>query len=545
MDGWCGDLKDYMLSSRQAVVLYHASPIYTPWLFSGEAKAEGEEEAPKGGDAVGGGDGSVPAGVVELPVGEEIEAETNSLPWELQGKLRKRVDIYPRASAVLEEMGYRTGKHRQRSSGKNKKQRGAADTDASTAGEAKIYDVRRDADGTSFDKDAIRLRPEEKKKIDFQGLLYLAPLTTVGNLPFRRVCKALGADITCSEMAMATNLLQGHKSEWALLKRHPCEDLFGIQICGGYPDAIANTAELLEDNLSMDFLDVNCGCPIDLVCHKGAGSALLTKLERLESVVRAGSSVVSCPFTFKTRKGFFDHTNVAHTFVDKAAGWGAAALTLHGRTRAQRYTKRADWDYIERCAKLAKPTGLQIIGNGDVYSYADYARHVEMAAGDDDKEGGGGAGVATCMIARGALIKPWIFTEIKERRSWDISASERLELLKQFCNAGLEHWGSDSKGVEATRRFLMEWLSFLCRYVPEGLLEVVPPKLHWRPPAFVGRSDLETLLCSDSAADWVRISEMLLGPAPPGFSFAPKHKSNAYSAASEAGMALEEATENG
>jgi tRNA-dihydrouridine synthase 3 len=136
--------------------------------------------------------------------------------------------------------------------------------------------------------------------------------------------------------------------------------------------------------------------------------------------------------------------------------------------------------------------------------------------------------VATCMIARGALIKPWIFTEIKERRHWDISASERLEMLKTFVSNGLEHWGSDAKGVENTRRFLLEWLSFLHRYIPVGLLEVVPQGMMWRPPSIVGRSDLETLFASSSAADWVRISEMLLGPAPPGFQFTPRHRSNAY-----------------
>ena len=99
----------------------------------------------------------------------------------------------------------------------------------------------------------------------------------------------------------------------------------------------------------------------------------------------------------------------------------------------------------------------------------------------------------------------------------------------------------------AFRRFLLEWMSFLCRYVPVGLLEVVPQRLNWRPPFYYGRSDLETLLASQNPADWVGISEMLLGPPPPGFRFEPKHKSNAY-AASEQAMALtsgSDALENG
>lgn len=110
---------------------------------------------------------------------------------------------------------------------------------------------------------------------------------------------------------------------------------------------------------------------------------------------------------------------------------------------------------------------------------------------------------------------------------WDISAAERLEIIKQFCYYGLEHWGSDEQGVDRTRRFLLEWLSFLCRYVPYGLLER-PQTINQRPVAYIGRSELETLLGSRRTEDWIRISEMFLGPVGEGFSFVPKHRSNAY-----------------
>ncbi|EDL83604.1 dihydrouridine synthase 3-like (S. cerevisiae), isoform CRA_a [Rattus norvegicus] len=154
-------------------------------------------------------------------------------------------------------------------------------------------------------------------------------------------------------------------------------------------------------------------------------------------------------------------------------------------------------------------------GNGDILSFEDANCAMQT-------------GVAGIMVARGALLKPWLFTEIKEQRHWDISSSERLDILRDFTHYGLEHWGSDTQGVERTRRFLLEWLSFLCRYVPVGLLERLPQRINERPPYYLGRDYLETLMASQQAADWIRISEMLLGPVPPGFVFLPKHKANAY-----------------
>jgi tRNA-dihydrouridine synthase 3 len=104
-----------------------------------------------------------------------------------------------------------------------------------------------------------------------------------------------------------------------------------------------------------------------------------------------------------------------------------------------------------------------------------------------------------------------------------------------FCsNYGLEHWGSDQQGVNNTRRFLLEWQSFLHRYVPHGLLEQpYAQTMGQRPPHYFGRSDLETLLCSGNSADWIKISEMLLGPVPKGYTFFPKHKSNSYAPETE------------
>lgn len=389
----------------------------------------------------------------------------------------------------------------------------------------------------------------ERRPVDFSGKLYLAPLTTVGNLPFRRVCKGYGVDITCSEMALGTNLLQGQASEWALLRRHVSEDVFGVQIAGNSVETMVRhrppgrrtsphgprqslpgaptpspspsrasfppqgrVAQLLDSEIDCDFVDINMGCPIDMLCNRGMGAGLATRPNKVQGIVRVMSQLLNCPLTVKMRTGYEAEKPTAHKMIPKLSSWGAAAVTLHGRSRQQRYTKLADWEYISQCARMST---IPLIGNGDVYSFEDLASALQADTG-----------VSAVMIARGALVKPWIFTEVKERRHWDISSSERLEMLRGFVRYGLEHWGTDDLGVARTRTFLLEWLSFLHRYVPVGLLERLPPRIQERPLPYTGRDELETLMASSMASDWIKIAEMLLGPAPADFHFMPKHKSS-------------------
>ncbi|KAI2622521.1 FMN-linked oxidoreductase [Hypoxylon sp. NC1633] len=421
------------------------------------------------------------------------------------------------------------------------------------------------------------LKPSEKRKIYFgKETPVLAPLTTQGNLPFRRLCAELGAQITYSEMAMGMPLVQGQKGEWALMKAHESEtapprfmpgsgtvvkgydntkDLkFGVQISGNQPWVAMKATEALTRFLPhLRVVDLNCGCPIDLVYQAGAGSALLDTPSKLEKIVR-GMNVVSgdVPITAKLRMGVRDGKPTADRLIERLAfggietrerlgAPGCAAITLHGRSRQQRYTKSANWSYIAECAALIKTykdkkdeladtakeadastqantadEKVYFIGNGDCYSHVDYFDHINNARVD------------TVMIARGALVKPWVFEEVEKEQYLDKSASERLGYVEKFVRYGLEAWGSDELGLGFTRRFLLEWLSFTHRYVPVGILEHLPPSLNDRPPRFRGRNDLETLLASDNYKDWVKISEMFLGPAHPSFKFQPKHKSNSY-----------------
>jgi len=397
-----------------------------------------------------------------------------------------------------------------------------------TTGSEDPIESTKPSTNTTTSSNAIDLSPyptKTRKLIDFSNKVYVAPLTTVGNLPFRRILKRYGADITCGEMAVARNLLEGKTGEWALLKRHPEEDVFGIQIASGHADMYTRISEVIEnEGIHVDFVDLNLGCPIDVICDHGAGAKLMLRDNKLRESVQGMTNVLSCPVTIKIRTGWDENKPFAHKLVPKIQKWGIdgiSAIMLHGRSRLQRYHKLADWKYIEKVANSQNPDipRIPIIGNGDIFSYIDYEEHVLNSDGLN----------TTAMLGRGALVKPWLPTEIKERRHWDISASERLDMLKEFVKCGLEHWGSDQQGLNNTRRFLLEWLSFLYRYIPAGLLEVLPQNMNQRPPNHMcGRSNLETLMLSKNCADWIKISEMLLGPVPEGFEFEPKHRANGY-----------------
>ncbi|XP_026192940.1 tRNA-dihydrouridine(47) synthase [NAD(P)(+)]-like [Cyclospora cayetanensis] len=340
----------------------------------------------------------------------------------------------------------------------------------------------------------------EERRLRFaaqaRGKIFLAPLTTVGNLPFRRLCTRLGADVTVSEMAVANSIAEGKPSELCLLR------------CG---QIIRNR------HIMCDFIDLNIACPLDQLHRKfRAGSCMLERPAVVESVVK--SLIEACPsvpVTMKVRTAHYGKKHQLHTVIERLSKSGVAAIFAHGRTAQQRYSKAADWSYLTSCKKLM-PEDVLLIGCGDILSNDEF-RFREQTSGLD-----------ALMIGRGALIKPWIFTEIKEQRLWDISACERLEFIKEFVNNGLEHWGSDRRGVATTRRFLLEFLSFTHRYIPPPFLELQPQLIHWRPSPFKGRSDLEVKLSSSNPQDWVDISSMFLGPPPVGFTFVPKHASNAY-----------------
>ena len=237
-----------------------------------------------------------------------------------------------------------------------------ANLEMNSESEPKKLKIERDLGVQS--SEANEILNSVRKKIDWENKLYLAPLTTVGNLPFRRICKKFGADITCGEMAMSLQLLQGHQPEWALVQRHESEDIFGIQLCGPSPQQMARVAQLVDDgHINCDFVDINLGCPIDLVYSRGMGSGLMARKKPLEVMVRSMANILArksqTPLTIKMRTGVYADKHIAHNLAPLSLkSWGASMVCIHGRSREQRYTRSADWEYIQNVAEAANEQAI-------------------------------------------------------------------------------------------------------------------------------------------------------------------------------------------
>jgi tRNA-dihydrouridine synthase 3 len=201
----------------------------------------------------------------------------------------------------------------------------------------------------------------------FADATLLAPLTRGGNLPFRQLCVELGARVTVSEMAVARDVVKGKRQEMALLRRAPQEPCFGVQLADRNPPQLAEATKIAVDR-GAEFIDLNLGCPIDLFCRRGLGAALLRKPGKVGALVAAMREAVEVPVTIKMRLGYEDgkprFMDVARAAIDN----GVDAITLHGRSRSQRYRRAADWAQV---AELVEAVGVPVIGNGDILTWQD------------------------------------------------------------------------------------------------------------------------------------------------------------------------------
>lgn len=324
----------------------------------------------------------------------------------------------------------------------------------------------------------------------FHGKLILAPMTKGSNTPFRLLCRELGADITVGEMALSFKVNKGSRAELALLRSHEQDHPFGAQLAARSPEEVASAAAKAED-MGSDFVDLNCGCPIDHFTRRGLGAELMRKPKRLAQLVRAMRHSVTLPVTVKIRSGWNESKKNYLDIARMVQEEGANAITLHGRTREQRYSKAADWELVR---ELKETLSIPVIGNGDLLTHWEIKERWERSGCD------------AVMTARGALIKPWIFREAKEGRTIHLTAEERLDLLKRYVELALIHFRDDERGRRQVRIFLTWHLGFLCRYrqLPEETYrseEFSHPLLQTRFESTVEGDDLESVMArSDSAA---------------------------------------------
>jgi len=233
-------------------------------------------------------------------------------------------------------------------------------------------------------------------KVKIEGNLVLAPMAGVSDFAFRRICSELGAALTYTEMVSSKALVYGDEKTKELMyipdDGHPCS----VQIFGHEPEVMAEAAAIAIEQSGADILDINCGCPVGKIVKSGDGSALMKDPELAGRIFEAVCAAIDRPVTVKFRKGFDNGCVNAVEFARIAEQSGASAVAVHGRTRAQMYSGRADWDIIR---EVKKAVSIPVIANGDVFSREDASHILEYTGAD------------MVMIGRGSFGNPWIFSD--------------------------------------------------------------------------------------------------------------------------------------
>lgn len=232
--------------------------------------------------------------------------------------------------------------------------------------------------------------------VEISGRLSLAPMAGVTDFAFRRVCREQGAALTTTEMVSAKALVYKDEKTKSLLyvpeDEHPC----AVQIFGHEPEIMAQAAHLALEISGADIVDINMGCPVGKIVKSGDGSDLMRHMELAGEIIRRVKQAVAVPVTVKFRKGW-DNGNVnAVEFARMCRDSGADAIAVHGRTRAQMYAGRADWDIIR---DVKKAVDIPVTANGDIFSPED-AEHILRYTGCD-----------MAMIGRGSFGNPWLFRQ--------------------------------------------------------------------------------------------------------------------------------------
>ena len=278
--------------------------------------------------------------------------------------------------------------------------------------------------------------------------LYLAPMAGVSDKIFRQLCKEYGADVLTTEFVSAEGIFRRNERTREYLDFDEIERPIGVQLFGANAEHMAEAARQVIDWVAPDFVDLNFGCPVNKVICKNGGSALLKDCPALERIAKeVVRAVAPMPVTAKIRIGWdADSVNavpVARILVDS----GIAAITVHGRTRAQRYSGEADWNVI---GEVAAAVPVPVIGNGDLSSPAVIAKRRSETA------------IAGAMIGRAAMSSPWIFLQTKHYLATgeiidEPGLPERWNLILRHCQLAVCEWGAEEPAIRSMRARLMAY----------------------------------------------------------------------------------------
>lgn len=232
--------------------------------------------------------------------------------------------------------------------------------------------------------------------VEIKGAFTLAPMAGVSDFAFRSVCARLGAAMTTTEMVSAKALVYKDEKTKSLLYDPDCSCVRSAQIFGHEPEVMAEAAPMALEYSGAQILDINMGCPVGKIVKNGDGSALMRDIELAGRIIESVVKAVDRPVTVKFRKGFDGGSVNAVEFAKMAQQAGASAIAVHGRTRAQMYSGRADWDIIR---DVKRAVNIPVIANGDVFSAEDAAHILRYT------------GCELAMVGRGSFGNPWIFSQ--------------------------------------------------------------------------------------------------------------------------------------